>query len=231
MIPYTVVKNSTEVTQTLEEYDTMQYILSLLPLLACPIGMGLVMWFMMRPNKDQAPPQADKAPMRTYHEPPPSAEPAQVTKASPQRASGLSLFGMCLNWKVLAGLAVVGVAIWIVAPQFIWAALPLLILAACPLSMLFMMRGMSRNGNQTASQPMQIQGDQLPAVGVIRDEQLAALKSRLSSMQDEQEAIARQIAEMESPEVPVVYEAEAVAREASERNRKRAPRSRTIRER
>ena len=40
-------------------------------------------------------------------------------------------------------------------------------------------------------------------------------------MQVEQEVIARQIAEIESPEVPVVSQAEAVTREAWERNRKR----------
>jgi len=125
---------------------------------------------------------------------------------------------MCLNWKVLAGLAVVGVGIWIVAPQFALAALPVLLVAACPLSMLFMMRGMS--GNATASPPAQMQGDQLPA-GVTRDARLAELQSRKSRMQAEQETIARQIAEMESPEVPVVSEAEAVARAASERNRRR----------
>jgi aspartate oxidase len=87
--------------------------------------------------------------------------------------------------------------------------------------MLFMMRGMSGNGNQTASQPALMQGDQLPAVGLTRDQRLAELKSRLSSVQAEQEAIARHIAEIESPEVPVVSEAEAVARAAQERNRKR----------
>ena len=31
----------------------MQYILSLLPLLACPVGMGLMMWFMMRSMQDE----------------------------------------------------------------------------------------------------------------------------------------------------------------------------------
>jgi len=64
-----------------------------------------------------------------------------------------------------------------------------------------------------------MQGDQLPA-GLTRNERLAELQSRMSSMQDKQEAIARQIAEIEGPEVPIVSEAEAVASEASERNRK-----------
>src|SRR2546429_3753614 len=50
---------------------------------------------------------------------------------------------------------------------------------------------------------------------------LAELQSRLSSVQAEQAAIARHIAEIESPEVPVVSEAEAVARAAQEENRKR----------
>jgi len=122
---------------------------------------------------------------------------------------------MCLNWKVLVGLAVVGLIILVVAPQLILAALPILLIAACPLSMLFMMRGMVRNRNVAT----QLQGDQLP-VGLTRNERLAELQSRMSSMQDEQEAIARQIAEIESPEVPIVSEAEAVASAADERIRK-----------
>lgn len=32
----------------------MEYALSLLPLLACPLMMGLMMWLMMRSNKDEA---------------------------------------------------------------------------------------------------------------------------------------------------------------------------------
>jgi len=122
---------------------------------------------------------------------------------------------MCLNWKVLVGLAVVGLIILVVAPQLILAALPILLIAACPLSMLLMMRGMAGNRNVAT----QMQEDQLPA-GLTRDERLAELQSRMSSMQDEQEAIARQIAEIESPEVPIVSEAEAVASAAVERNRK-----------
>ena len=196
----------------------MQYILSLLPLLACPVGMGLMMWFMMRGNKQQTPDEVDQARMQTYKQPRAKASPPTMAEA-PKRASTFNLLGMCLNWKVLAGLAVVGLLVLVVAPQFIGVALPLLLVAACPLSMLFMMRGMSGNGN--ANQTTQLQEDQLPAGGSTRDEQLAELKSRLSGVQAEQAAIARHIAEIESPEVPVVSEAEAVARAAQEQNRKR----------
>lgn len=52
------------------------------------------------------------------------------------------LVQMCFNWKVLLGLAVVGLGIWVVAPNMVLTALPLLLLAACPLSMLGMMWGM-----------------------------------------------------------------------------------------
>src|SRR5260221_10626606 len=177
--------------------------------------MGLMMWFMMRGNKPQTPGEVDQAQMPTDSQPLAVAEfPTIVTP--PKSASTFNLLGMCLNWKVIAGFAMVALLVLVVAPQFIWAALPILLVAACPLSMLFMMRGMSGNGNSTASQLAQMQGDQLLVAGVTRDEHLAALKSRLSSMQTEQETLAHQIAEMDSPEVPIFSEAEPVTRENSE---------------
>ena len=53
-----------------------------------------------------------------------------------------SMLGMCLNWKVLAGLGAVAVALFVVAPGYALAAAPLLILAICPLSMIGMMFAM-----------------------------------------------------------------------------------------
>jgi Protein of unknown function (DUF2933) len=199
----------------------MQYILSLLPVLACPVGMGLMIWFMMRGSKNQSPDVTarEQTPLETrsvsVRVPATPRQESPITPPSSPLKAIVDCVQMCLNWKVLAGLAVVGVGIWIVAPQFAFAALPVLLVAVCPLSMLLMMRGMAGNRNATA----QMQGEQLPA-GLTRDERLAELQSRMSSMQDEQETIARQIAEIESPEVPIVSEAEAVASEASERNRK-----------
>lgn len=157
----------------------MQYILSLLPMLACPIGMGLMLWFVMRGNKDSARSGADQASMDTGN------QPLTDIHESPERASLLKMLFMCLNWKVLAGLAVVALAVVVVAPQYIWAALPLLIVAACPLSMLFMMRGMHGMGTKS------------PAPGIPHNAQLPELPSRLSSLQAEQEAIADQVAELE----------------------------------
>ncbi len=149
----------------------MQYVLSLLPMLACPVGMGLMMWLMMRGNKKQA---TDQVHTSIY------SKPLEVTNESPKGASMLRFATMCLNWKVVAGLTVVGLVVWIVAPQFIWVALPLLILAACPRSMLFMMPGMLSGGSQ---QPSELRPDnQSPAVGIRHDEQLSELPSRMSSL-------------------------------------------------
>ena len=54
---------------------------------------------------------------------------------------------MCFNKKVVAGLAIAGLAVLVLAPNLIGSALPVLLLAACPLSMVLMMRGM--NGSRT----------------------------------------------------------------------------------
>lgn len=53
----------------------------------------------------------------------------------------------CLNWKVIATLAGVGVVIYALAPGVAAAAVPLLILAVCPFSMLLMMRTMGSMGS------------------------------------------------------------------------------------
>ncbi len=99
-------------------------------------------------------------------------------------------FGMCMNWKVVAGLAVVGLGVWIVAPNLIAAAVPLLLLAICPLSMIFMMKGMgSMGGNQSATQSEQV-SQPVPVTGT-RDEQLAQLK-------EQHAAIAREIAQLDA---------------------------------
>ena len=204
----------------------MQYILSLLPVLACPVGMGLMIWLMMRQGKEQTPPDAvpqqEDRPVAS-----PRASPVTLTPMSSQHTSPLRAIWdcvqMCLNWKVLVGLAVVGLAVWVVAPHLVLAALPLLLIVACPLSMLVMM------GRMRGGQPAQ--ANQFPAEGRTRDEHVGELRSRLLSVQAEQEAIARQIAEIESPEIPVMSEAEAVARGADERSRTRTPHRRTIRER
>ena len=193
----------------------MQDILSLLPLLACPVGMGLMMWLLMRTGKEQTP--SDASPQQEDRGvAAPLATPMTSTSLSPQHTSPIKAIWdcvqMCLNWKVLAGLAVVGVIIWLVAPRLLLAALPVLLVLACPLSMLFMMRGMRGGGSQT------------PVTEQTHEEQLTELRSRLSSVQAEQEAIASRIAELESPEVPVISEAESVARAVNRRSGSRVAR-------
>lgn len=55
---------------------------------------------------------------------------------------------MCLNPKVLMGLAAVGVGVYLLAPGAFAAALPLLIIAVCPLSMVVMMAMMGRGSGE-----------------------------------------------------------------------------------
>ncbi len=115
---------------------------------------------------------------------------------------------MCLDWRVIAGLAAVALGVWVLAPDLVGTALPLLLLAACPLSMLvmvpLMMRG-TRAGRRDAA-PHQATRDSR-----TRDERLAELKAQ-------QDAITREIGRLEGTDAPVVREAEVVARAAAERS-------------
>lgn len=94
----------------------------------------------------------------------------------------------CLNWKVLVGLGVVGLGIYLVAPELVAAALPILLLAACPLSMLFMMKAMHGSQGKT-------QGDhdvrQAGADPSTREEELARLRARRVALADQIDALER----------------------------------------
>ena len=132
--------------------------------------------------------------------------------------------GMCFNWKVLAGLAAVGVGIYVVAPDMVVGALPLLLLAACPLSMLLMGRGMAGGQCSTQTQPSAPpeRAGQPVAVQLTRAEQLAELKAQMTILEVRQRAIAREIADLELAGGTAVREAEAVAQAADERIQHRA---------
>ncbi len=59
----------------------------------------------------------------------------------------------CLNPKVLAVLAIIGIGIALLAPKAWVTAIPLLLLAACPLSMVVMMVMMRKQHKSNEDKP------------------------------------------------------------------------------
>ena len=102
-----------------------------------------------------------------------------------------NMFKMCLNPKVMAGLAAAAVGVWMLAPQWIAAALPLLFLAICPLSMLLMMKMMMPGSNQQDEAAH-------AAVPAASD---AALQDRLRDLEVQQAAVAAQLQSRRQPQV------------------------------
>lgn len=68
----------------------------------------------------------------------------------------MNMLKMCFNPKVLTGLILAGLGLFVIAPDLALAALPLLVFALCPLSMAFMAFAMSQGqrGHSTDSQVM-----------------------------------------------------------------------------
>ncbi|MDQ3460901.1 MAG: DUF2933 domain-containing protein [Deinococcota bacterium] len=112
---------------------------------------------------------------------------------------------MCFNWKVLAGVAAVGLGIYLFDPSLALATLPLLVVALCPLMMLVMMWGMkSMNDGQggiacsTGAQPKK--GD----AALNREQRLGELQAEFQRLQAEQANLAEQITALEEAKEPAV---------------------------
>ncbi len=102
----------------------------------------------------------------------------------------MNMLKMCLNWKVLAGLAAVGVGIYLVAPDLVLTALPILLLAACPLSMVLMMWSMQRSQGQGQQTPQE------PDVELPREEQAAQLRKQQAALADQPRMLERDEAQL-----------------------------------
>ncbi|MBA2669815.1 MAG: DUF2933 domain-containing protein [Gemmatimonadetes bacterium] len=89
---------------------------------------------------------------------------------------------MCLNWKVIAALAAVGVGTYAFAPGLAAAALPILILAVCPISMMLMMWSMQGGGG----------GEQAKEeTSLTSEERISRLRARQADLDGEIEALER----------------------------------------
>lgn len=126
----------------------------------------------------------------------------------------MKYLGMCFNWKVVVGLALVALGIWTLAPNLIGAALPVLVVLACPLSMLLVMRGMGNMGGVESNADNRSAARSMPLLHVQR---LAELRAQVDDLQAEQSAIAHAIAKLEADSAPEGRQGESARREAEQR--------------
>ena len=60
---------------------------------------------------------------------------------------------MCIDKRVVAGLAGVALVVFALSPRLLAGLAPVLIMAACPLSMVLMMRGMAGRAQEAPPAP------------------------------------------------------------------------------
>ena len=100
----------------------------------------------------------------------------------------------CLNWKVVTGLALIGLGVWALAPALVGAALPVLLAAICPLSLLVMLIGMGRRRGMSPPRPV----SRPHALGLTPADQLAALRAHLATLDAQQAALVRELTQAEA---------------------------------
>jgi hypothetical protein len=91
----------------------------------------------------------------------------------------------CLNRKVIAGLAVVAVAVLAVDPHLFGRIFPLLLFAICPLSMLLMMRAMSgskASGGMSSCSSMPNGTATQPSATSTPDDEVARLQAEVDQL-------------------------------------------------
>jgi|SRR5579859_1215963 len=90
------------------------------------------------------------------------------------------LIECCLNWRVIAGLALAAAALFVLAPTLAVASLPVLLALVCPISMLVMVVSMGRRN----------MGD---GGAGSRQEQLEVFEERVLRLQEQRREMARQL--------------------------------------
>ena len=205
----------------------MEQVLATLPYLACPLGMGLMMWLMLRGGNAAATPTTATTSVT-------APQTRNTVRAPAGDTCTTNRFGLCLNWKVVGGLAAVGAVIWVAAPGVLTVAGPILLALACPLSMAFMMRGMRgthgiqethavqrENGETSVVAPHGAGGAPgalAPVTATTGDEEAAELRAELALIQDRQAAVVHKLAALErQTDGAAGREAEAVATAAERR--------------
>lgn len=98
----------------------------------------------------------------------------------------MKMLKMCLNWKVLASLAAVGVGVYLFAPGLLAEAVPILLLVVCPLSMLLMLWAMQHPQGQGQQTPQE------PDAGLSHEEQIARLRAQQATLADRIEELGRE---------------------------------------
>lgn len=135
-------------------------------LLLCPLMMGALMWGLGR----------DREKAKLHREVERINRRAAISsgQAVPARAGVRTLKRLwcaaCINWKVVAALAGVAVAVLILRPSLLIAVGPVLLVLACPLSMVVAMLAMGRRGRVSASP---VDRDRLAAPATVIDSVMA----------------------------------------------------------
>src|SRR5579863_9919368 len=117
-------------------------------MLVCPLGMGVAMYFLGH-DRDTAKLKREINRLEAKHAAA-AGQPLPARQPTPLRKLWCT---MCINWKVLAGLAAFGAALLIISPSLFASAGPRLLLLVCPLSMGLAMWGMARRKDSAKATP------------------------------------------------------------------------------